>query len=208
MTIIDNGFTGRIETSNMHKAVYATDASVYREIPLGVAYPKSQEDLVALMHWANQKNKSLIPRGGGTSLAGQCVGNGLVIDTSRYMNRILSIDKEKGVATVEPGVIRDVLNRELAEHHLMFGPETSTSNRATIGGMAGNNSSGSNSIIYGVTRENLVAMTCVLSDGSVTRFHKDWEPDSKSPLQQAIAAWALPLHQKLGTSLKGHSGNS
>ena len=190
MTIIDNGFTGRIETSNMHKAVYATDASVYREIPLGVAYPKSQEDLVALMHWANQKNKSLIPRGGGTSLAGQCVGNGLVIDTSRYMNRILSIDKEKGVATVEPGVIRDVLNRELAEHHLMFGPETSTSNRATIGGMAGNNSSGSNSIIYGVTRENLVAMTCVLSDGSVTRFHKDWQPDSKSPLQQAIAAWA------------------
>ena len=152
---------------------------------------ESQEDLVALMHWANQESKSLIPRGGGTSLAGQCVGDGLVIDTSRYMNRILSsIDKEKGVAIVEPGVIRDVLNRELAEYNLMFGPETSTSNRATLGGMVGNNSSGSNSIIYGVTRENLVAITCVLSDGSVTRFHKDWEPDPKSPLQGAIAKWA------------------
>ena len=174
----------------MYKAAYATDASVYRELPIGVAYPRSQEDLIALMHWANQENKSLIPRGGGTSLAGQCVGNGLVIDTSRYMNRILSIDKELGVATVEPGVIRDVLNRELAEHNLMFGPETSTSNRATLGGMVGNNSSGSNSIIYGVTRENLLAITCVLSDGSVTRFHKDWEPDPNSPLQGAIAKWA------------------
>ena len=190
MITINNGFKGHIETSNMYKAAYATDASVYRELPLGVAYPRSQEDLVALMHWANQESKSLIPRGGGTSLAGQCVGNGLVIDTSRYMNRILTIDKEKGMAIVEPGVIRDVLNRELAEYNLMFGPETSTSNRATLGGMVGNNSSGSNSIIYGVTRENLVAITCVLSDGSVTRFHKDWKPDPKSPLQQAIAEWA------------------
>lgn len=174
----------------MYRAAYATDASVYRELPLGVAYPRSQEDLVALMHWANQESKSLIPRGGGTSLAGQCVGDGLVIDTSRYMNRIRSIDKEKGMAIVEPGVIRDVLNRELAEYNLMFGPETSTSNRATLGGMVGNNSSGSNSIIYGVTRENLVAITCVLSDGSVTRFHKDWKPDPKSLLQQAIGEWA------------------
>lgn len=174
----------------MYKAAYATDASVYRELPLGVAYPKSEEDLVALMHWANQESKSLIPRGGGTSLAGQCVGNGLVIDTSRYMNRVLSINTKEGIAIVEPGVIRDVLNRELAEHNLMFGPETSTSNRATLGGMVGNNSSGSNSIIYGVTRENLVAITCVLSDGSVTRFHQDWKPDPKSPLQQAIAEWA------------------
>ena len=190
MITINNGFKGHIETSNMHKAAYATDASVYRELPLGVAYPKSEEDLIALMNWANQENKSLIPRGGGTSLAGQCVGDGLVVDTSRYMNRILSIDKELGVATVEPGVIRDVLNRELAEHNLMFGPETSTSNRATLGGMVGNNSSGSNSIIYGVTRENLVAITCVLSDGSVTRFHKEWEPDPNSPLQGAIAEWA------------------
>ena len=184
MITINNGFKGHIETSNMYKAAYATDASVYRELPLGVAYPKSKEDLIALMNWANQENKSLIPRGGGTSLAGQCVGDGLVVDTSRYMNRILSIDKELGVATVEPGVIRDVLNRELAEHNLMFGPETSTSNRATLGGMVGNNSSGSNSIIYGVTRENLVAITCVLSDGSVTRFHKDWEPDPNSPYKE------------------------
>ena len=190
MITINSGFKGHIETSDMYKAAYATDASVYRELPLGVAYPRSEEDLVALMHWANHENSPLIPRGGGTSLAGQCVGNGLVIDTSRYMNRILSIDKERGVAMVEPGVIRDVLNRELVEHNLMFGPETSTSNRATLGGMVGNNSSGSNSIVYGVTRENLVALTCVLSDGSVTRFHKDWEPDPKSPLQQAIATWA------------------
>ena len=190
MIAINNGFKGHIEVSEMYRAAYATDASVYRELPLGVAYPMSEEDLVALMNWANQESKSLIPRGGGTSLAGQCVGNGLVIDTSRYMNRILSIDKEKGIALVEPGVIRDVLNRELAKDNLMFGPETSTSNRATIGGMVGNNSSGSNSIIYGVTRENLVAMTCVLSDGSVTRFHKDWKPDPKSPLQRTIATWA------------------
>lgn len=150
--------------------MYTQDASLYRELPLAVAYPKNGEDLLQLIQYARKHKTGLIPRTAGTSLAGQCVGNGIVVDVSRYMNRILSLDQKNKTVTVEPGVVRDELNRYLKPYGLFFGPNTSTSNRAMIGGMVGNNSSGSYSIAYGVTRDHVLSVKGLLGDGSLVTF--------------------------------------
>ena len=152
------------------RTLYATDASAYREMPLAVAVPKTLGDLRKLISFAHSEKTSLIPRTAGTSLAGQVVGNGIVVDMSKYFTRILELNKEEKWVRVEPGVIRDELNMFLKRHGLFFGPETSTANRAMIGGMVGNNSCGSNSIIYRSTREHLLAVRVILSDGSETEF--------------------------------------
>ena len=150
-----NSLEGQFFFDDLHKSMYATDASVYRKIPLAVAYPKSKEDLKKLIAFANEQKLTLIPRAAGTSLAGQCVGDGIVVDISKHFNQILSFNETERTITVEPGVVRDDLNRFLAPHGLFFGPNTSTSNRCMIGGMVGNNSSGSTSIRYGVNpRQN------------------------------------------------------
>lgn len=161
---------GEIKTDQLHRVIYSTDASVYRKLPLGVAYPKNQSDLELIIQFARQHKISLIPRTAGTSLAGQCVGEGLVVDVSKHFNRILDIDLVNKTVTVEPGVIRDELNSELKAHGLFFGPNTSTSNRCMIGGMVGNNSSGTTSIQYGVTRDKVLEIDVILSDGSKTVF--------------------------------------
>lgn len=151
--------------------LYATDASVYRAMPAGVAFPEDIEQLHALLTYAHETGTPLIPRTAGTSLAGQVVGNGIVIDFSRYMTRIIDFDPIGHTVTVEPGVIRDVLNAFLKPHGLHFGPDTSTSNRCMIGGMVGNNSCGTTSIIYGSTRDRLLKVEALLSDGSEVNFH-------------------------------------
>jgi len=161
---------GEVKFDNLHKTIYATDASVYRKLPLGVAYPKNVADINILIQFALDHNTSLIPRTAGTSLAGQCVGDGLVVDVSKYFTNIISFDKEKKQITVQPGVVRDALNEYLKPHGLFFGPNTSTSNRCMIGGMVGNNSSGTTSIKYGVTRDKTVSMKTILSDGSFAEF--------------------------------------
>jgi FAD/FMN-containing dehydrogenase/Fe-S oxidoreductase len=152
------------------RILYATDASAYREIPLAVAIPKSIKDLKTLISFAHSEKTSLIPRTAGTSLAGQVVGNGIVVDVSKYFTRIIELNVEERWVRVEPGVIRDELNIFLKSHGLFFGPETSTANRAMIGGMVGNNSCGSNSVVYRSTREHLLAVKALLSDGSETVF--------------------------------------
>lgn len=152
------------------RQIYATDASVYEELPLAVAWPRNEKDIEALITLARKERVGLIPRAAGTSLAGQVVGNGIVVDMSRHMTRILEIDKENRTVLVEPGVIRNELNMELAQVGLFFGPETSTQNRAMIGGMLGNNSCGSNSIVYGSVRDQVVAVEGFLSDGSYVTF--------------------------------------
>lgn len=161
---------GELLTGDLYKALYATDASVYKKWPLGVAFPKGKNDIVTLVTYATQKGIGLIPRAGGTSLAGQCVGEGLVVDVSRYLNRILEINVAEKWVRVEPGVIRDELNKILAEKGLYFGPNTSTANRCTIGGMVGNNSCGTTSIVYGSTRDHVISLEVVLSDGSLVKF--------------------------------------
>src|SRR5439155_5815480 len=152
------------------RTLYATDASAYREMPLAVAVPKTVDDIKKLIAFAHAQKTSLIPRTAGTSLAGQVVGNGIVVDVSKYYTKILELDKEDKWVRVQPGVIRDELNMFLNSHGLFFGPETSTANRAMIGGMVGNNSCGSNSIVYRSTREHLLEVKALLSDGSEAEF--------------------------------------
>lgn len=153
-------------TDNLHRIAYATDASAYREIPMGVAYPETVEDVKELLDLARERKTCIIPRAAGTSIAGQVVGDGIVADISRHMNKILEINAEERWARVQPGVVRDELNLTLKPYGLFFSPETSTSNRCCIGGMFGNNSCGSHSLIYGSTRDHVIAVKGVLSDGS------------------------------------------
>ncbi|NND78776.1 MAG: FAD-binding oxidoreductase, partial [Maribacter sp.] len=172
-------FDGTILTDNLSKTLYATDASVYRKIPLAVAIPKTVDDIQKLINFASDNNIGLIPRAAGTSLAGQCVGDGIVVDVSKHFTQILNLDKSKKQVTVQPGVIRDDLNKYLEPYGFFFGPNTSTSNRCMIGGMVGNNSSGTTSIQYGVTRDKVVSMKTVLSDGSKVEFKAISVPDFK-----------------------------
>src|ERR1700752_3594129 len=161
---------GELFDDTTMRTLYATDASAYREMPLAVAIPKSVDDIKKLISFARQHKTSLIPRTAGTSLAGQVVGNGIIVDVSKYFTQILELNKEENWVRVQPGVIRDELNMFLKPHGLVFGPETSTANRAMIGGMVGNNSCGSNSVVYRSTREHLLEVKALLSDGSEAEF--------------------------------------
>ena len=139
-------------------------------MPMAVAIPKSEEDIVKIIRFAAENKISITPRTAGTSLAGQTVGNGIIVDVSKHFTKIVAFDPDKKTVTVQPGVIRDELNLFLKPHGLFFGPNTSTTNRCMIGGMVGNNSSGTTSIRYGVTRDKIVEIKAVLSDGSVAVF--------------------------------------
>ncbi len=163
---------GQLLYDDLIRKIYATDASVYRELPLAVAYPINKKDIQRLIDFANQHKTSLIPRAAGTSLAGQCVGNGIVVDLSKHFTKIVELNEAEQWVKVQPGVIRDELNHFLKDKGLFFGPNTSTANRAMIGGMVANNSCGSYSIVYGTTRDHLLALTCLLSDGSEVVFSK------------------------------------
>ncbi len=167
---------GELYDDKAMRILYATDASAYREIPIAVAIPKTTDDIKKLIAFAHAEKTSLIPRTAGTSLAGQVVGNGIVVDVSKYFTNIIELNKEEKWVRVQPGVIRDELNMFLKPHGLLFGPETSTANRAMIGGMVGNNSCGSNSVVYRSTREHLLEVKALLSDGSEAEF-KALSPD-------------------------------
>ena len=191
----------KIYSDSLHKIAYATDASVYREIPYGVAYPAKVADIQELMRTAKEKGVDLIPRAGGTSIAGQVVGNGIVADISKHWNKILEINSEECWARVQPGVVRDELNIALKPYGLFFSPETSTSNRCCIGGMFGNNSCGTHSLVYGSTRHHVIACKGVLTDGTVEEFksislrdlsvrfgQKFWEKEKHETLIERIYA--------------------
>ena len=188
------------------KTLYATDASAYREMPLGVAIPETKEDLEKIIRFADQQSIPLIPRTAGTSLAGQVVGKALVVDVSKFFNRILEVNKAESYVWVEPGVVRDVLNVELKKHGLFFGPETSTANRAMIGGMVGNNSCGSNSVVYGSTRDHVLEIEGYLSDGTFVHFKEEDPFQTVKSIPQGsrlhgiyektLAALSDPKHQK------------
>ena len=159
-------FSGEIRLDRASRALYSTDASIYQIEPLGVLLPKSADDVVASVALAAQYKIPILSRGGGTSLAGQSVGEALILDFSKYMNRIIDVDLAGEKATVQPGVVLDQLNRHLSPMGRMFGPDVSTSSRATIGGMIGNNSCGAHSIIYGKTIDHVFEMRrLVLSSG-------------------------------------------
>ena len=162
--------SGDLLLDPLARTIYATDASEYQERPLGVALPKTEADVGELVRFAAATGTGLIPRGAGTSLAGQVVGGGIVVDLGRHLNRIIALDVAARRVRVQPGVVRNELNRFLAPHGLFFGPETSTAGWAMIGGMVGNNSCGSNSIAYGTTRDHLVSARGFLADGTEAEF--------------------------------------
>ncbi len=168
--VLRDSLEGELFTDLTTRRLYATDASAYREIPVAVAFPKTEEDIARLIRFATENGTSLIPRTAGTSLAGQVVGAGIVVDVSRYFNKIVDFNAEERWVVVQPGLVRDDLNHFLRTHGLYFAPETSTANRAMIGGMIGNNSCGSNSVVYGSTREHLLEVEAYLSDGSKVHF--------------------------------------
>jgi FAD/FMN-containing dehydrogenase/Fe-S oxidoreductase len=162
--------TGELHYDNLMRTLYATDASVYKMLPKAVALPKTVEDIKVLINYARENKTSLIPRTAGTSLAGQCVGDGIVVDVSKHFTEILEINTEENWVRVQPGVIRDELNDFLKPYGFFFGPNTSTANRCMIGGMVGNNSCGSTSIVYGSTRDHTLELKTILSDGSEVIF--------------------------------------
>lgn len=170
-----------IDTELSTRKLYATDASVYRQLPEGVSYPAGQEECVELVKHASNSHKSLIPRTAGTSIAGQCVGSGLIVDVSRDMNSILSDPFDYRIK-VQPGVILDELNEFLRPYNLKFAPDTSTSNRCMIGGMIGNNAAGSYSVLYGTTREHVHSVTTVVGNGEVL----DFGPLEENELQEKL----------------------
>lgn len=162
--------SGEIYLDKAARIASATDASVYRKMPIAVAYPKNSADLVTIIQFASKNNITLIPRAAGTSLAGQCVGEGLVVDISRHFNAILEVNEKEGWVDVQPGVIRDDLNRYLEPFGRFFSPNTATASRCMLGGMVGNNSCGTTSIKYGTTREKVIQLEVILADGSKAVF--------------------------------------
>ncbi len=162
--------TGDLLVDDLTRTIYSTDASEYQERPLAVALPRTEADVRELVRFAAEQRVGLIPRAAGTSLAGQVVGSGIVVDAGRHLNRILAVDVERRTVRVQPGVVRNALNQHLAPLGLFFGPETSTAAWAMIGGMVGNNSCGSNSIAYGSTRDHLIRARGFLADGSEVTF--------------------------------------
>lgn len=168
--LLKNKLAGDLFTDNVQRVLYATDASSYREIPQAVCKPKTADDIRHIIQFAHENQTSVIPRAAGTSLAGQVVGPGIIVDVSKYMNKILEFNAKEKWVWVEPGVNLAELNQYLAPHGLQFGPETSTANRCCIGGMVGNNSCGLHSLVYGSARDHLLEADCILSDGSEVTF--------------------------------------
>lgn len=169
-------------TDSLLLRLYAQDASMYQQLPTGVAFPKTTDDIVQLVRQANLDGFSITARSAGTSLAGQTTGGGVIMDVSRFMTELIEINEDEHWADVEPGVIRDSLNNDAVHHDLLFGPDTATSNRCMIGGMIGNNSAGSFSIKYKSTREHVKEMDVVLSDGSIATF----KPLTEDELQDKL----------------------
>ncbi len=161
-----NQIAGEVRTTSHDRMLYATDASIYQVPPLGVVIPKHLDDVRAAVRFAGAHNIPILPRGGGTSLAGQTVNRALVLDFSRHCNAFENVDVDGRTATVEPGIVLDHLNAALAPHSLMFAPDVATASHANIGGMIGNNSAGAHSVLYGRTVEHLQALDVLLADGA------------------------------------------
>src|SRR3954454_22108612 len=157
---------GEVRFDRVSRALYSTDASVYQIEPAGVVVPRTREDLVRTVEIAARHGVSITARGGGTSQAGQAIGAGIQLDTSKYLNRLLELNAAERWAWIEPGLVLDELNAQLKPHGLRFAPDISTASRATVGGMIANNSSGARSVLYGKTIDHVLELRVLLADGS------------------------------------------
>jgi FAD/FMN-containing dehydrogenase/Fe-S oxidoreductase len=169
-TELERAVTGEVRFDHISRALYSTDASVYQIHPVGVAIPKTRDDLIRIVEICRKHRCPITMRGGGTSQAGQAIGEGLLVDISKYYNRVLEVNGEERWVRVEPGIVLDELNAQLAPLKMRFAPDISTASRATIGGMMANNSAGARSVLYGKTIDHVLEQTVLLSDGSIAQF--------------------------------------
>ena len=184
-----NRIEGSVRFDRASRILYSNDASIYQVEPLGVVIPRHTADVAEAIRVAGEAGAPVLPRGGGTSLAGQAVGEAVVLDLSVHFRNVLEINREEMWARVQPGVVQDAFGAALAPHGLRFGPETSTSNRANLGGMIGNNSAGARSLVYGKTVENVLDATVVLPDGSCERVggcSMGWHPNRMWPRMYSL----------------------
>ncbi len=184
-------FRGEVLTDSASRILYSTDASIYQMMPLGVAIPQTQDDLVCALELAAKYRIPVLPRGGGSSLAGQAIGPALVLDTSRFLNKIIEINPEVGTATVEPGVVLARLNAAAARHGLQYGPDPASAERATMGGVIANNATGAHSILYGMSADHIVSADVILSDGSLA----DWGNVDNLMLETRYSNIELPNNE-------------
>lgn len=197
---LQNRLEGEVKFDNIYRTIYATDASAYKEKPVAVILPNNKEDIKKIINFASENELTIIPRTAGTSIAGQVVGNGIVVDVSKYMTDIIELNKKEKWVRVQPGVVLDELNMYLKPYGLFFGPETSTSNRCMIGGMVGNNSCGAHSLIYGSTRDHTLELKTILADGSEVIFKSldEKEFNEKCKLNNLEGSIYRKLNETLG----------
>jgi FAD/FMN-containing dehydrogenase len=163
---------GGVHFDPVTRGVYATDASIYQLMPVCVVEPVDEEDVLKAVRTASKYGVSMLPRGGGTSLNGQGCGHSMIIDFTKHMSAILELNTGERWARVQPGIVLDVLNARLSKQGLQFAPDPATSSRATIGGMMGNNSAGTKSLLYGMTRDHVLSCRFLLADGTVLDFEE------------------------------------
>lgn len=178
------GFKGDVDASLGARQRYATDASVFEQLPQLICWPRNVKDMQALVRFSQQVSLPITMRGAGTSLAGQAIGDGIIVDSTRYLNRILALDSEAQTVTVEPGVVLDELNAQLKAHGLWLALDTSTANRCVMGGVVGNNSCGAYSVAYGTPRDQIISVDAVLSDAQLVRFAELTEAEFAHKLSQ------------------------
>ncbi|HKY53648.1 MAG TPA: FAD-binding oxidoreductase, partial [Anaerolineales bacterium] len=195
-------FTGDIRLDLASRILYSTDASIYQIKPLGVAFPKSQEDLHAAVELAAKYKVPILPRGSGTSLAGQAVGQALILDCSRWLDKIIEINPEEHYAIVEPGVILSTLNLASAKYGLTFGPDPASAERATMGGVIANNATGAHSILYGMTADHLISVDVIMADGSLGTMGERSTLDN--PLVSSLYSSALEVREKYTDAITHH----
>ncbi len=206
---LEGRIDGEVRFDRYTRLLYSTDASIYQVEPLGVVIPKHRDDVEQTVRLAAQAGVPILPRGGGTSLAGQAVGEAVVLDLSKYMNRVLELSMAERSVTVQPGIVQDGLGAYLKLHGARFGPETATSNRANLGGMIGNNSAGARSLIYGKTVDNVLEVTAILADGSEAVFGPVWRQNLESKtkgdsLEAQIYRAALSLAEEYRSEIEEH----
>ena len=193
-------FSGELRFDPASRVLYSTDASMYQIEPLGVAIPRTQDDLHAAVELAAKYSVPILPRGAGTSLAGQAVGEALILDCSRYLDAIVEIDASSHSASVEPGVVLSNLNRAAAVHGLMFGPDPASAARATMGGVIGNNATGAHSILYGMSADHLISADVILADGTL----ETWDQSGRSIFSASVS----DIREKHAAAIKQNSPRS
>ena len=209
---LQKNLIGEVKDDFISRLLYSTDASIYQIEPLGVAFPMNLDDLSAIVETAGRHNVPLIARGSGSSLAGQAVGQALIIETSKYLNQIVEINPEEGTATVEPGLILNTLNRQAGKFGLMFGPDPASAERATIGGSLACNATGAHSIVYGMSADHLLESEVILSDGEVVRFSEEdaasleaqYSGRPANSRKQALYQAALEIRRDHADTIRGH----